>query len=210
MFCPRTALVLLAAMSLAACAEVIDTWGPSTRIQTNPAVARCNLDGTDLQRVVVTPVRVVMPKAASPVTISCSAEGYRSSKHVLITNIANSIATNLIFGSAAGLAIDIMTGAAEQYPSRIAIHLEPRSFPDEARRDAWYGRFRSSVTAKWYRIVENLRLTCDDENYDFEACEKELAQAKTNRTVALAALDRRHAAAFIRSESQALTSLGQP
>lgn len=207
---PRTALIIFAAMSLTACAEVVDAWGPSTRIQTEPAVARCNLDGTGLQRVVVTPVRVVLPKAASPVTISCSSEGYHSSRHVLITTIDNSIATNLIFGSAVGLAFDIMTGAAEQYPSRIAIHLEPRSFPDEARRDEWFGRYRRSVAGKWYTIVENLRLTCEDEIAAPDACLKELAQAKKKRAVLLEALDRRHGAAVIRSESQAFTPPERP
>lgn len=207
---PRPALILFAAMSLTACAEVVDTWGPSTRIQTEPAVTRCNLDGTGLQRVVVTPVRVVLPKAASPITISCSAEGYYSSKHVLITTIDNSIATNLIFGSVVGLAFDIMTGAADQYSSRIAIHLEPRSFPDAVRRDEWFGRYRRSVAGKWYRIVEDLRLSCDDETSSLEACQKELAQAKTTRAVLLEALDRRHAGAVIRSESQALAPPEQP
>jgi hypothetical protein len=207
---PRTALILFAAMSLTACAEVVDTWGPSTQIRTEPSVARCDLDGTGLQRVVVTPIRVVLPKAASPVTISCSAEGYRSSKHVLVTTIDGAIAANLLFGSAVGLAIDIMTGAAEQYPSRIAIHLEPRSFTDAARRDEWFGRYRRSVAGRWNRVVENLRLSCDEDTYAPTACQQELAQARTKRAVALEALDRRHADALIRTESQALTPPGQP
>ncbi len=205
----RLASLVLAATSLTACAEIVDTWGPSTRIQTEPAVARCNFDGTGLQRVVVTPIRVVLPKAASPVTISCSAQGYHSSKHVLVTTIDNSVAANLLFGSSIGMAVDIMSGAAEQYPSRILIHLEPQTFPNIATRDKWFGRFRHALEGKWNGIVENLRITCEDELETPLTCRGALAQARTDRGVALKTLDRRRARAEIRAESQARTPAKQ-
>ena len=206
----RLASLVLAATSLTACANAIDTWGPSTRIQTEPLVARCTLEGTGLQRVVVTPVRVVMPKDASPVTITCAAQGYRSEAHRLITTIDNSVASNLLFGSSIGMAVDIMSGAAEQYPSRILIHLEPQTFPNIAARDAWFGRFRDSLAGKWNGIVNNLRISCEEDLDGPMTCRDELAQARADRGVALEALDRRRDRAVIRAESQARTQARQP
>lgn len=206
----RLASLVFAATSLTACASVIDAWGPSTRIQTDPSVARCTLEGTGLQRVVVTPVRVVMPKDASPISITCSAQGYRSSVHRLITTIDNSIAANLLFGSSIGMAVDIMSGAAEQYPSRILIHLEPRTFPNVAARDSWFGRFRHAVEGRWNGIVDNLRISCEEDLDGPVGCREELAQARADRGVALETLDRRRTRAEIRTESQARTAAKQP
>lgn len=206
----RLASLVFAATFLMGCASAIDAWGPSTRIQTEPSVARCTLEGTGLQRVVVTPVRVVMPKDASPVTITCAAQGYRSEAHRLITTIDNSVAANLLMGSSIGMAIDIMSGAAEQYPSRILIHLEPQNFPDIAARDQWFGRFRQALAGKWNGIVENLRISCEEDLDDPMDCREELAQARIDRGVAFEALDRRRARAEIRTESQARTQARQP
>lgn len=189
-----------------ACAEAIETWGPSTRINSEPAVARCNLDGEGLQRVVVTPVRVVLPKNASPVTVTCSAEGYYSSAHQLITTISS----NLLLGSTIGIAVDIMSGAAEQYPSRIMIHLEPKSFSSAARRDQWFARFRTSLEGKWNGIVENLRIACEEDLESSVSCREEHAQAMTDREVALTRLDRRRDQAVIGTKTQARNTSHNP
>ena len=144
------------------------------------------------------------------VTITCAAQGYRSEAHRLITTIDNSVASNLLFGSSIGMAVDIMSGAAEQYPSRILIHLEPQTFPNIAARDAWFGRFRDSLAGKWNGIVNNLRISCEEDLDGPMTCRDELAQARADRGVALEALDRRRDRAVIRAESQARTQARQP
>lgn len=202
----RLIALLTTAFALTACAEVIDAWGPSTRIQANPEVARCTLEGEGLQREVVTPVRVVLPKAASPVMVTCSAEGYRSSTHRLITRIDNSIATNLLFGSSVGVLIDIMSGAAEQYPSRILINLEPAYFANAGARDTWFGRYRISLNSKWRNIVDEMWAICNQDMDTQFGCMEEVANAEAERDREFQALERRRAAAEIRTEAQARTS----
>jgi len=200
--------LLIGALSVAACAEAIDSWGPSTRIEANPRVARCTLEGKGLQREVVTPVRVVLPKEASPVTVTCAAEGYRTSVHRMTTRIDNSIASNLLFGSSIGMIVDIMSGAAEQYPSRITVNLEPRYFASAEARDEWYGKFRASLDFKWSGIIDDLWATC---NQDLEAqlgCTEELARREAERDHEFKVLEDRRAAAEIRTGVQAQGGLG--
>lgn len=199
----RLTVLLIAALAISACAEVIDTWGPSTRIEASPKVARCTLEGKGLQRVVVTPVRVVLPKAASPVKVTCAAEGYRSSAHRLVTRIDNSIASNLLFGSSIGMVVDIMSGAAEQYPSRIMINLEPAYFATAEARDRWYGRFHASLDFKWSGIVDDLWATCNQDLDSQLDCLEELERAEAERDGAFQALKRRRDAAEVRTKIQA-------
>lgn len=207
MFSHRFAFVLLAPMAFGACAEAIDAWGPSTRIETNPAVARCVLVGSGLHRVVTTPVRVVLPKEATPVRLTCETEGYIASAHTLKTTINESVAGNMLLGSSIGLAIDIMSGAAEQYPSRVLIELEPESFGTIGERDAWYGRFQTATETKWNTLVENLRVTCEEELETPADCQEEHGQAVTDRETALKALERRRDHARVLPKAQALSIL---
>ncbi len=205
----RLALVLLAASPLASCADIIEAQGPATRIYSEPEMARCILKGTGqgagFERLVHTPIRVVLPKSASPVTVTCTAPGYRSSTHRLVTDVNQSIATNLMFGTAIGIAVDIMSGAAEQYPSRIVVHLEPVSFTSVASRDEWFDRFNRSVAGKWNGIIDNLRISCEENLESPEACREELAQSRMDRARDLRALERRRAEAPVHTEFQAQT-----
>ncbi len=204
----RLTALLFAALAVSACAEAIDTWGPSTRIQSEPEVARCTLEGKGLQREVVTPVRVVLPKAASPVTVTCTAEGYRASAHKLITRIDNSIASNLLLGSSIGMVVDIMSGAAEQYPSRIMINLEPEYFATAAERDKWYGQFEAALSYKWSGIVDDLWAICNQDLDSQLDCLEEVAEAEAGRDSAFLTLERRRTAALVRKDTQADTGLG--
>ncbi len=201
----RLAWVLLAASPLASCADIIEAQGPATRIYSEPKVARCTLKGAGFERLVHTPIRVVMPKSASPVTITCAAPGYRGSTHRLATDVNQSIATNLMFGTAIGIAIDIMSGAAEQYPSRILVHLEPLSFASAASRDEWFDRFNRSVEGKWNGIIDRLRISCEENLESPEACHEELARNREDRTRDLRSLERRRAEAPVHTDSQART-----
>lgn len=209
----RLALVLLAASPLASCADIIEAQGPSTRIYSEPKVARCILTGAGqeagqeagFERLVHTPIRVVLPKSASPVTVTCDAPGYRSSTHRLVTDVNQSIAANLMFGTAIGLAVDIMSGAAEQYPSRILIHLEPLSFASAVSRDEWFGRFNRSVAGKWNGIIDRLRISCEEDLESPEDCREELKRTRMDRARDLRALERRRAEAPVHTESQART-----
>ncbi len=201
----RLAALLISALSLSACAEAIDTWGPSTRIEANPKVARCTVEGEGLQRVVVTPVRVVLPKEASPVMVTCAAEGYRSSGHRLTTRIDSTIASNLLFGGSIGMVVDIMSGAAEQYPSRIMINLEPEYFATAEARDKWYGRFHAALDYKWSGIVDELWAICNQDMDSQLDCMEEVARNEAERDRAFEALKLRRAAAEVRIETQANT-----
>ena len=198
----RHIAVLAAALLLSACASIMGS-DDGTWISSEPAFVRCQLSGPGYNQVVDTPDKIILPKAAAPIRIACKANGYRDANHTLDTATDPMIAANLVFGSSIGVLIDMITGAAEKFPERVTIHMEPKAFASAQARDEWYGRYRRSVEKLWNGIIGNLEIVCAEDMETPMDCLDELKQAKDGGARDLGRLEQRRLYARIRAENRA-------
>lgn len=184
----RCLTLALAAMVLAACAGTQGKGRP-TRIATLPEDARCELRGNGFDRVVQTPVRIHLPKKAAPVTITCQAQGFRTTRGTLDTRLDKAVFANLLMGSMLGFVVDVGTGAARKYPRGITIVLEPVSFNTIAARDSWYGLYRRYIVHKWNEHVVWIEADCGLAGENESACAEEIANVRAKMTEELERLE---------------------
>ncbi len=201
MYLFRHIAVVAAGSLLSACASIMGDDG--TWISSEPAFVRCQLSGQGYDRVVDTPDEIILPKAAAPIRIACKANGYRDANHTLDTATDPMIAANLVFGTSIGVLIDLINGAAEKFPERVTIHMEPKAFASGDARDEWYERYRRSVEKRWNRIIGNLEIVCAENMETPLDCLDELKQAKDGGTRDLGLLEQRRLYARIRAENRA-------
>ncbi|HLO78415.1 MAG TPA: hypothetical protein VK196_18320 [Magnetospirillum sp.] len=128
-------------MGLAACASVVSSTSSDVLIRTNPDKARCDLAGYEgFSASVDTPATVTVPAAASPVTVTCRAPGFRPSSYTL-----NASADGWIWGNSAlviatggvailGALVDETRSAGKSYADEVRYDLSPeRPRPVQAR-----------------------------------------------------------------------------
>ncbi len=100
------------------------------QIRTNPDKARCELSGGGYKAVVETPATVTIPHAAAPVTVACSAPGFRRT-----VNSLNATSSGWIWGNSAliiatggaaalGLAVDHALGSDWTYRPDVTVDLD--------------------------------------------------------------------------------------
>ena len=110
--------------------------GPSSEVQigTHPVAGHCDLAGRDgFAMAVDTPAAVTLPHGAAPITVTCSAPGYRRTVNSLNTEgngwrWANSGLMVVTGGAAAlGLLVDEAVGSGVNYRKDFNVDLEADS-----------------------------------------------------------------------------------
>ena len=139
----------LLSLLVSACAGGFKTDESATVIVSEPTAAQCSLEGTDFSMTVQTPAKVVLPKRAAPITLTCGAPRHNAVATTLKPLFNAKIFGNLLLGSMAGMIVDMSNGHDTKYPERINVHLEPTAFATVEERDAWYGRYRTYIDWKW-------------------------------------------------------------
>jgi hypothetical protein len=156
----RLVAAIAASMSLSACASIVSDNTSTTYLDTDPEKARCELHGQDFKRVVETPNSISLPAKAAPLTISCSADGYKTASGNLDTEMDGWIFGNLIFGGIVGVVVDVARGAGQKFPPKMTVVLEPERFADTTRRDAFYARRKALSEEKWARVINDTQNQC--------------------------------------------------
>ncbi len=161
-------LVCSAALALSACASIVSDNDTSTYIETDPKVATCDLEGKDFKHSMQTPDRVILPANAAPISVTCTADGYKPSSDQLDTELDGWIFGNIIVGGVIGAAVDLVRGAGFKYPPSFHVFLQPEKFKTGADRDAWFDRRRKFINDKWDDVVKKIKGqcgtgTCEDE-----------------------------------------------
>ncbi len=184
---------------LSGCASIVSDNETNVYVATEPEAARCELDGDDFTRVINTPGSLIIPSDAAPVTVACSAEGYRTTTGELDTSADGWMVGNIIFGilgGGIGLIVDATRGAGMKYPPSITIVLEPESFASTAARDEWYDNRRRILDGKWGAAIEEADTNC---GLAPDLCASRLKEAREARDKELEALGQRRASAQIAS-----------
>lgn len=120
------------ALALAACASVVGSTQSSVQIRTNPDKAHCALKGRDgFAAQVETPAVISIPHSAAPVTVTCTAAGFRPSAYTLDATADGWIWGNSAFMLATGgvavlgALVDESRGAGKAYAEEVHYDLTP-------------------------------------------------------------------------------------
>jgi len=172
------AMVCSAALLVSACASVVSDNDSTTFIQTDPDKAKCELHGHNYRQTLETPNSILLPANAAPITVACTADGYKTATKKLDTKIDGWIFGNIILGGVVGAAIDLARGAGFKYPPQFFVYLQPEKFKTSADRDAWFDRRRKFINDEWDEVLKKVRNqcgtgTCEDEQRSVNAKRQE-------------------------------------
>ena len=84
-----------------------------------------------------TPGAVRVQKGDGPMTIVCNKEGYKSSLLTIEETLTGTTFGNILLGGGIGILIDTASGAAQQYPDKIIIWMEPAEWDSEEDKNSW-------------------------------------------------------------------------
>ena len=184
----RSAVLFTCTMALSACASIVSDNDTMTDIQTEPEVARRELSGQDLKRVIHTPHGIELPSSAAPVTVICEAKGYRKTTVKLDTSTDGWIFGNILFGGVVGIALDAPRGAGQRYPKGITLVLEPKRFATVEARDKWFDRRKAAMDEEGNKVLEAIKKDCADGPGD---CDRGVEDAEKQRVEELQQLESR-------------------
>jgi hypothetical protein len=182
---------LPAGLLVAACAGGFSPDRSVTQITTDPPAARCTLQGAGFNQIIQTPVHVVLPKEAAPVTMSCAGAGYRTFVTTLKPVFNGQVFGNLLTGSVLGVVIDFANGHDLKYPRQVHVNMEPTVFPTAEARDRWFERFRTHLIEKWSDVAVDIRNNCSGADAESTHCRAKTRAAEADRARELALLEQR-------------------
>lgn len=174
-----------------------------TKLSTEPASARCSLEGKEYSKMVITPARVILPKEAAPVRVSCSRAGHKPFQTALKPLFNERILNNFLLMSSFGMLIDLMNGHESKYPDRVHLNLEPIMFTDANARDQWFAKYRAHVTRKWNRIVSDVSDRCNEASGEQGNCSAGVKDVQLKRVRALEMVEQRRRGAQVRNNNMA-------
>lgn len=176
------AILSIAALSLAACATIVEGTDQTVTVITDPPGAVCTLTREAAPAAVVnpTPGSVSLDKSAENVAILCEKDGYLDGAGVLASTFEGMTVGNVLFGGLIGVGVDAASGAMHEYPASVAIFLAPEAFSSESDRDAFFDSRISRIERDAEIALAEARETCDpaDERQDCEALEKAIRDAR--------------------------------
>lgn len=127
-------------ISLAGCATIVSGTQQSLFVDT-PEVegAKCKL--TDSKSGVWylpdSPGSVTVTKGNGPMNISCKKEGYKTASISLEEDVAGAAFGNIILGGGIGIFVDAASGAAQKYPDKAVVFMEPVRWKSDSARQEW-------------------------------------------------------------------------
>lgn len=189
-------LFIIFILLFSGCASIISDDDSTTYIETTPDCAVCTLHGQDFKRQITTPDSIHLPSEAAPVTISCQAEGYRTTSQVMDTKMDGWIFGNIIFGGIIGAAVDAGRGAGQKFPPKFMVQLDPASFQTTTERDSYYKERADALANRYDQQIKKVENRYRGKNDDSKR-ERALAKLEKEKAEKLEALDQRRTTSVI-------------
>ncbi|HSW71720.1 MAG TPA: hypothetical protein VLH77_07110 [Gammaproteobacteria bacterium] len=124
----KNSLLLLAflALGLTGCASIVSGTHQPVLISTDPVKgAKCTLENNKGSWYVPsTPGQVMINRSYENLNVECRKKGYPTAHKVIPSATKALIAGNILIGGPIGGAVDVVDGAAYDYPSEIRIPIE--------------------------------------------------------------------------------------
>lgn len=82
-----------------------------------------------------TPSSTMVHKGDGPLTLVCEKEGFKTTTMQFDEEVAGATFGNILIGGGIGLAVDIASGAAQEYPSQVHLVMEPVETASQSSKD---------------------------------------------------------------------------
>lgn len=82
-----------------------------------------------------TPSSTTVHKGDGPMTLICEKEGFQKTTMTFDEELAGATMGNIILGGGIGILVDTMSGAAQEYPSKIQLVMKPLDTAPQAAHD---------------------------------------------------------------------------
>lgn len=127
-----SSLCAVAAVSTA-CSTIVEGTEQSVAVNTDPTGAECRLDrdGQTLGVVNPTPGSVTVSKGRQNINVFCSRDGFEDGAGTLPSEFQTMTIGNAVFGGIIGLGVDAASGAINEYPDSILVHLRREAEVEE-------------------------------------------------------------------------------
>lgn len=136
---PLALIISLALLS--GCATVMSGTTQSITVVTEKGVEGANCELTDKKGgkwfVPSTPGTATVRKGDGPMSVVCKKDGYKTATLLVDETVTGATFGNIILGGGIGVFVDIASGAAQHYPDKILLWMEPNQWTSEADRIAW-------------------------------------------------------------------------
>ena len=84
-----------------------------------------------------TPSTTTVHKGDGPMTLICEKDGFKKTVMEFDEGITNATYGNILIGGGIGLAVDIASGAAQEYPSKVHLVMEPLEPASQSTQDEY-------------------------------------------------------------------------
>lgn len=146
--------------STTGCATIISGTTQDIKVET-PEVksAKCTLTDTNdgEWHIPDTPKNVIVKKGDGPMKIVCSKSGYKTTEILVDEELEGMIGGNILIGGGIGAVIDAASGAAQKYPERIGVWMEPNSWASAQDKQNWLKRKEQYEIALKEEEAEKIR-----------------------------------------------------
>ena len=158
----RLPVIMLALVTLSACATVTSGTDHTLLVESDPAGATCALqrDGANIGAVNPTPGSVRISKSRHDITVNCERADHEATSSTVTAGFQAMTLGNVLIGGVIGLAADLASGAAITYPESVKVVLWPRSFPNAAARDAFFEARLADTRADFAKRIERAQGAC--------------------------------------------------
>ncbi len=139
----KQALAITAIYLLSGCATIIDGTQQNISVNTPEASgAKCQLTDSKGANWYVenTPGTAKVAKGNGPMTIICKKDGYKTTSIKVEESLAAPLLGNVILGGGVGVIVDAASGAAQNYPEKATLWLEPSAWQSEAAKQDWLNK----------------------------------------------------------------------
>ena len=92
-----------------------------------------------------TPGTTYITRGNAPLIITCTKPGYKPTTLEISEKVAGATMGNIILGGGIGIIFDASSGAAQRYPEKIVVWMEPEEWSDEYSKLQWEEERRAYI-----------------------------------------------------------------
>lgn len=151
--------VALTACVISSCATITTGTDQGIKVVTEKDIigASCTLVDSKGNRSFIprTPGTTYITRGNAPLIITCTKPGYKSTTLEIDEEVAGATFGNIILGGGIGIIFDASSGAAQRYPDKIVIWMEPEEWLDENSRLQWEEERRAFIEESKSAVRDN-------------------------------------------------------
>lgn len=87
-----------------------------------------------------TPDAVTVLKGNGPMNVKCTKKGYKTTVVSVNEGVSGATFGNIILGGGIGIFVDAATGAAQKYPDKIVLWMEPKTWKSSSAKKKWFAK----------------------------------------------------------------------